>query len=121
MHGLILSQVPDGNGGQPLPNNPLFGELVAGLLIKPPPLEALAPASKNEAGQEIANKKLLPLGGYGGRDLTGRLPLVGAGLFCVSAWHVGAPAAVSDSDPRRYPILGLWSPSNAAQRRKVRG
>ncbi len=33
---VLFNQVPDGNGGQPLPNNPLFGELVAGTPITPP-------------------------------------------------------------------------------------
>ena len=33
---VIFNQVPDGNGGQPLPDNPLFGELVAGTPIMPP-------------------------------------------------------------------------------------
>ncbi len=34
---VIFNQVPDGNGGQPLPNNPLFGEVVTGT-----PVPALA-------------------------------------------------------------------------------
>jgi len=33
---VIFNQVPDGNGGQPLPANPLFGELMAGTPIIPP-------------------------------------------------------------------------------------
>jgi len=33
---VIFNQVPDGNGEQPLPANPLFGELVAGTPIIPP-------------------------------------------------------------------------------------
>jgi hypothetical protein len=33
---VLFNQVPDANGGQPLPNNPLFGELVAGTPIVPP-------------------------------------------------------------------------------------
>ena len=33
---VIFNQVPDGNGGQPLPANALFGELVAGTPIIPP-------------------------------------------------------------------------------------
>ena len=33
---VLFNQVPDGNGGQPLPNNPLFGELVAGTPITQP-------------------------------------------------------------------------------------
>ena len=33
---IIFNQMPDGNGGQPLPDNPLFGELVAGTPITPP-------------------------------------------------------------------------------------
>ena len=34
---VLFNQVPDGNGGQPLPTNPLFGELVAGTPILSPP------------------------------------------------------------------------------------
>ena len=33
---VIFNQVPDGNGGQELPPNPLFGELVVGTPIIPP-------------------------------------------------------------------------------------
>ena len=33
---VLFNQVPDGNGGQPLPNNPLFGEVVSGTSIIPP-------------------------------------------------------------------------------------
>ena len=33
---IIFNQIPDANGGQPLPANPLFGELVAGTPIIPP-------------------------------------------------------------------------------------
>ena len=33
---VLFNQVPDGNGGQELPANPLFGEMVVGLLIIPP-------------------------------------------------------------------------------------
>ena len=33
---VLFNQVPDGNGGQPLPNDPLFGEAVAGTPIMPP-------------------------------------------------------------------------------------
>ena len=33
---VIFNQVPDGNGGQELPANPLFGEVVAGTPITPP-------------------------------------------------------------------------------------
>ena len=33
---VIFNQVPDGNGGQPLPDNPLFGELVAGTPVMLP-------------------------------------------------------------------------------------
>ena len=37
---IIFNQVPDGNGGQPLPANPLFGELVAGTPSIPAPQTA---------------------------------------------------------------------------------
>ena len=33
---VIFNQVPDANGGQPLPANPLFGELMTGTPIIPP-------------------------------------------------------------------------------------
>ena len=33
---VIYNQIPDGNGGQPLPANPIFGELVTGTPITPP-------------------------------------------------------------------------------------
>ena len=39
---VIFNQVPDGNGGQPLPNNPLFGELVMGTPILSPAQTAFA-------------------------------------------------------------------------------
>ena len=39
---VIFNQVPDGNGGQPLPNDPLFGELVTGTPITPPAQSAKA-------------------------------------------------------------------------------
>ncbi|MFC6223904.1 hypothetical protein ACFP2F_11690 [Hymenobacter artigasi] len=42
---IIFNQIPDGNGGQPLPANPLFGELVAGTPITPP-----AQAAKTDKG-----------------------------------------------------------------------
>ena len=37
---VIFNQVPDANGGQPLPANPLFGEVVTGTPIIPPVLSA---------------------------------------------------------------------------------
>ncbi len=39
---VLFNQVPDGNGGQPLPDNALFGELVAGTPIIPPASTAFA-------------------------------------------------------------------------------
>lgn len=39
---VLFNQVPDGNGGQPLPANPLFGELVTGTPIMPPAQTAKA-------------------------------------------------------------------------------
>jgi hypothetical protein len=32
---VLFNQVPDGNGGQPLPANPLFGEVVTGTPVTP--------------------------------------------------------------------------------------
>ena len=43
---VLFNQVPDGNGGQPLPANPLFGELVAGTSIINPPLSARVTTTK---------------------------------------------------------------------------
>ena len=55
---VLFNQVPDGNGGQPLPNNPLFGEAVTGMPVVPPvqmanalALEA-APASDRFAAEQ---------------------------------------------------------------------
>ena len=50
---VLFNQVPDANGGQPLPDNPLFGELVAGTPIVPPAqtakaLAAVVPAVADE-------------------------------------------------------------------------
>ena len=42
---VLFNQVPDGNGGQELPPNSLFGELVAGTPIIPPVLAAKVVAS----------------------------------------------------------------------------
>ena len=39
---VIFNQVPDGNGGQELPANPLFGELVVGMPVIAVPPGALA-------------------------------------------------------------------------------
>ena len=39
---VLFNQVPDGNSGQELPANPLFGEIMAGTPIIADPLEALA-------------------------------------------------------------------------------
>ena len=48
---VIFNQVPDGNGGQELPANPLFGELVMGTPITPPAPAALDVAQKNALEQ----------------------------------------------------------------------
>ena len=42
---VLFNQVPDGNGGQPLPANPLFGELGAGtpILVPAPALKVVEP------------------------------------------------------------------------------
>ena len=49
---IIYNQIPDGNGGQPLPVNPLFGELVAGVPIIPPAQSAFA-ARQEKADMEV--------------------------------------------------------------------
>ncbi len=51
---VIFNQVPDANGGLPLPANPLFGELVAGTPIIPP-----AQAMRSLA-KEVVLKTTLP-------------------------------------------------------------
>ena len=50
---VLYNQVPDGNGGQPLPNNPLFGELVTGTPIVPPVLAAKALTPKAVPAQDV--------------------------------------------------------------------
>ena len=47
---VLFNQVPDGNGGQELPANPLFGELVTGTPITPPapPAIDVAPVKTSE-------------------------------------------------------------------------
>ena len=51
---VIFNQVPDGNGGQELPANLLFGELVAGMPVIPPVLAAQASAPQKVMVQEAA-------------------------------------------------------------------
>ena len=46
---VIFNQVPDANGGQPLPANPLFGELVAGTPIIAPAQAAKIIAPEKDA------------------------------------------------------------------------
>ena len=46
---VIFNQVPDGNGGQELPANPLFGELVVGTPIIPPAQGTKAVVQEKEA------------------------------------------------------------------------
>ena len=50
---VIFNQVPDGNAGQPLPNNPLFGEPVAGTLLIPPTQIARVDAPKKTPPQDV--------------------------------------------------------------------
>ncbi|MFD2717469.1 hypothetical protein ACFST9_02000 [Hymenobacter monticola] len=52
---VIFNQVPDANGGQPLPANPLFGEVVTGTPITPP-----APALKAVAKDVTPKTPLVP-------------------------------------------------------------
>ena len=52
---IIFNQVPDANGGQPLPANPLFGELVAGTPIVPP-----AQAAKVAAPEKVFVPEVSP-------------------------------------------------------------
>ncbi|WP_210515018.1 hypothetical protein [Hymenobacter terricola] len=50
---VIFNQIPDGNGGQPLPANPLFGELVTGTPITP------AAQMKQVRDKEVAPKTVI--------------------------------------------------------------
>ena len=51
---VIFNQIPDGNGGQPLPANPLFGELVAGTPITPSAQTAKGAAPQKDMVPEAA-------------------------------------------------------------------
>jgi hypothetical protein len=53
---VLFNQVPDGNGGQELPANPLFGEDIAGTPIIPPATSAKTPATEKVAEDETAAK-----------------------------------------------------------------
>ncbi len=46
---IIYNQIPDANGGQPLPVNPLFGEVMAGTPIIPPAQTGKAAAAAKDA------------------------------------------------------------------------
>jgi|GEM_PF-1531047 len=63
---VLYNQVPDSNGGQPLPNNPLFGERVVGTpiivvppaqkdtsLAKPPAKTPQAPNTNKQSASQI--------------------------------------------------------------------
>ena len=58
---VIFNQVPDGNGGQELPANPLFGELVAGTSILPPAPALKAAESRVEAPMLAAEASVVEL------------------------------------------------------------
>ena len=51
---VLFNQVPDGNGGQELPANPLFGELVAGTPIIPPAEESKVSTAQKAVVQDFA-------------------------------------------------------------------
>ena len=51
---VLFNQVPDGNGGQELPANPLFGELVTGTPIIPPAQTAKGAAPQRDTVPESA-------------------------------------------------------------------
>ena len=55
---VIFNQVPDGNGGQELPANPLFGELVAGTPIIPPTQMAKALAQQVDPASAMPATKV---------------------------------------------------------------
>jgi hypothetical protein len=50
---VIFNQVPDGNGGQPLPNDPLFGEVVVGTPIVQPASTFKAAALEKSLAPEV--------------------------------------------------------------------
>ncbi|WBO85242.1 hypothetical protein [Hymenobacter yonginensis] len=54
---VLFNQIPDGNGGQPLPADPLFGELVATppVVVDPPVLQAVV-----KSPSPVAEKQLEP-------------------------------------------------------------
>ena len=52
---IIFNQVPDGNGGQPLPANPIFGELVAGTAVG-----SAAQAMRTGANEAAPKPALVP-------------------------------------------------------------
>ena len=54
---VIFNQVPDGNGGQELPPNPLFGELVAGTPIILPMLAAKVSIPQQDVVPEAAGQE----------------------------------------------------------------
>ncbi len=53
---IIYNQIPDGNGGQELPTNPLFGELVTATGITPPIPSGLALAAEKAGAQTTTEK-----------------------------------------------------------------
>ena len=57
---VLFNQVQDGNGGQELPPNPLFGELVAGTPIIPPVLAAKASAPQKVVVRDAAPAQEAP-------------------------------------------------------------
>ena len=53
---IIYNQIPDGNDGQELPTNPLFGELVTATGITPPIPSGLALAAEKAGAQTTTEK-----------------------------------------------------------------
>jgi hypothetical protein len=54
---VVFNQIPDGNGGQPLPANALFGELVAGTPITSTAQTAKSLMPQDGPAQEITEKE----------------------------------------------------------------
>ena len=56
---VIFNQVPDGNGGQELPANPLFEEAAGTPIVPPAPAAQVSPAGKDTVGGTLPAKEAL--------------------------------------------------------------
>ncbi|WP_231569766.1 hypothetical protein [Hymenobacter sp. APR13] len=55
---VLFNQVPDGNGGQPLPDNPVFGELITGLSfpLSTPPIKEPTMKAASAPGAPVGER-----------------------------------------------------------------